>query len=75
MNQGHRYSCVLEGLLLGASMGAAAGLLFAPRGEKIIKRAASLYSNAHDKTDKVFGHAAESAETKLNRVKEILGRA
>ncbi len=75
MKQGHKYTCLMEGALLGASIGAIAGFLVAPRAEKTIKKAASLYSGAHDKTEQAIGRAAESAGTKLNRVKEILGRA
>ncbi len=75
MEQGHRYSCVMEGLIIGVSMGAIAGYLFAPRAEKLLEKTGELYSSAHDKTNQVFGRAAESAEEKLNRVKEALGRA
>ena len=75
LGKDHNYTCVLEGLLIGASLGAAAGILFGPRAEKTLKKAGSLYSDAHHKADKVFGHAARSAETKLESIKEILGRA
>lgn len=75
LGKNHSYTCILEGLLIGASVGAAAGILFGPRAEKTLKMAGSLYSDAHQKADKVFGHAAKSAETKLESIKEILGRA
>ncbi len=75
MEQGHRYSCVVEGLIIGASMGAIAGYLFAPRAEKLLEKTGKLYSGAHDRTEQVLGRAAGSAEEKLNRVKEALGRA
>lgn len=65
----------MEGLIIGASMGAIAGFLFAPQAEKILKKTVSLYSDAHDMTDLVFERAAGSTEDKLNRVKEMLGRA
>ncbi len=75
MNQGHRYSCVVEGLIIGASMGAMAGYLFAPRAQKLLKKTASAYSNVHDKIDRVLERAAGNAETKLNKMKEVFGRA
>jgi len=71
----HRFGCVLEGLLIGATLGAAAGILFGPRTEKTVKKAASLYSDLHRKTDDLFEHAVKSAETKLENLKGILGRA
>jgi len=71
----HNYSCVLEGVLIGAAIGAAAGMLFAPRAEKTIKKAGDLYSDVHDKTEKVFEQAAKTAGSKLDSIKEMLGRA
>ncbi len=71
----HRFGCLLEGLLLGASVGAAAGILFGPRADKTLKKAGSLYSGVHRKVDDLFEHAAQSAETRLESIKEILGRA
>ena len=56
-------------------MGAAAGILFGPRADKTLKKAGSLYSDVHQKADDLFEHAAKSAETKLENIKEILGRA
>ncbi len=75
LSNNHRFTCVLEGLLIGASIGAAAGILFGPRADKTLKKAGSLYSDAHRKADDLFHHAAKSAETKLESIKEILGRA
>jgi gas vesicle protein len=63
---------MVEGILLGASMGAAAALLAAPRAQKAIKKAGSLYSEAHERTDDILTHAAKSAECRLQRVKDIL---
>ncbi len=71
----HNYSCVLEGMFIGAAMGAVAGILFAPRAEKTIKKAGDLYSNVHGKTGKAFEQAAKSAGTKLGGIKDMLGRA
>ncbi len=75
LSNNHRFSCVLEGLLIGATMGAAAGILFGPRAEKTARKAGSLYSDLHRKTDDLFEYAAKSAETKLESIKETLGRA
>ena len=63
------------GLLIGASVGTAARILFELRADKPLKKAGSLYSDAHRKADDHFEHAATSAETKLERFKKIPGRA
>ena len=75
LSKNHRFTCLLEGLLIGASMGAAAGILFGPRADKTLKKAGSLYSEVHQKADDLFEHAAKSAETRLENIKEILRRA
>ncbi len=64
----------MEGVILGASMGAAAGYLFAPRAERTLKRAGSLYNNIHNKTERAFKQASKTAESKLDSIREILGR-
>ncbi len=73
-NSKHSYTCVVEGVILGASMGAAAGYLFAPRAERTLKRAGSLYTNIHNRTERAFAQASKAAESKLDSIKEILGR-
>ena len=75
LDKDHRFACMFEGLLIGASIGAAAGVLFGPRAEKAVKKAGSLYSDMHLRADGFFKQATKSAETKLESIKEILDRA